>query len=188
EQELVKKIEVLSVRSDSDYNDPYIKLINVSNKNGYKATVEIDVQKKNGSVKREKVQVNPNSKNDLYILSGERELYQGYVIAGIDCTPSNESIELESGKLIYIDEVIGGLDDDTLKRYQIRETIRTHLDRELKLIHQGIKVLTLFFIDKVENYRIYPEEGEWQKGKYAKMFEEEYEKLIKLPKYKTLFE
>src|SRR5699024_2298708 len=87
EQELVKKIEVLSIRSDADFNDPYIKLINVSNKNGYKAIVEMDVQKKNGSVKRERKQVDPNSKNDLYLLSGERDLYQGYVIAGIDCNP-----------------------------------------------------------------------------------------------------
>lgn len=188
EQELVKKIEVLSVHSDDDFNDPYIKLISVSNKNGYKATVEIDVLKKNGSVKRERKQVDPNSKNDFYLLSGERELYQGYVVAGIDCTPNNELIEFESGKLLYVGDVIGGLDDDTLKRYQIRETIRTHLDRELNLVNQGIKVLTLFFIDKVENYRVYPEEGGWEKGKYAVMFEEEYENLIRLPKYRTLFE
>ncbi|HLQ98545.1 MAG TPA: type III restriction endonuclease subunit R, partial [Candidatus Dormibacteraeota bacterium] len=188
EQELVKKIEVLSIHSDADFNDPYIKLINVSNKNGYKATVEMDVQKKNGSVKRERKQVDPNSKNDLYLLSGERDLYQGYVIAGIDCNPGNESIEFESGRLLHVGEIIGGLDDNTLKRYQIRETIRTHLDRELQLVHQGIKVLTLFFIDKVENYRIYPDEGDWEKGKYAIMFEEEYDKLIRQPKYQTLFE
>ncbi len=187
EQELVKKIEVLSVRSDDDFNDPYIKLLNVSNKSGYKATVEMDVLKKNGTVKREKKQVDPNSKNGLYLLSGERDVYKGYVIAGIDCNPNNESVEFESGKLLYVGDVIGGLDDATLKRYQIRETIRTHLDRELKLVHQGIKVLTLFFIDKVENYRIYLEAGEWQRGKYAVMFEEEYENLIRLPKYKTLF-
>src|SRR5699024_424653 len=188
EQELVKKIEVLSIHSDADFNDPYIKLINVSNKNGYKATVEMDVQKKNGSVKRERKQVDPNSKNDLYLLSGKRDLYQGYVIAGIDCNPGNESIEFESGRLLHVGEIIGGLDDNTLKRYQIRETIRTHLDRELQLVHQGIKVLTLFFIDKVENYRIYPDEGDWEKGKYAIMFEEEYDKLIRQPKYQTLFE
>jgi type III restriction enzyme len=62
------------------------------------------------------------------------------------------------------------------------------LDKELKLVHKGIKVLSLFFIDKVENYRIYPKGRPWQKGKYAVMFEEEYSKLIKLDKYRTLFE
>ena len=84
--------------------------------------------------------------------------------------------------------VIGGLDDDQLKRLQIRETIRAHLDKELSLVHKGIKVLSLFFIDRVENYRLYPKDAPYEKGKYALMFEEEYENLIKLPKYHTLFE
>lgn len=187
EKKLVKKIEVLSVNSDEDHNDPYIKLISVSNKNGYKATVEIDEKKKNGTVKRVKKEINPNTKNDLYLLSGERDLYKGYVVEGIDCYPGNESVEFTNGKVLRLGEVIGGMDDDLLKRYQIREAIRTHLEKERRLVHKGIKVLTLFFIDKVENYRIYPKGQPWQKGKYAKMFEEEYEKLINLPKYQSLW-
>lgn len=187
EQKLVKKIEVLSVNSDDDYNDPYIKLISVSNKNGYKATVEIDEQKKNGKVTRVKKEINPNGKSNLFLLSGERDLYQGYIVEGIDCYPGNESVEFTNGKILKLGGVIGGIDDDLLKRYQIREAIRTHLDKDLKLVNQGIKVLTLFFIDKVENYRIYPKGEPWKKGKYAIMFEEEYADLIKLPKYHTLF-
>lgn len=188
EKKLVKKIEVLSVNSDDDYNDPYIKLLSVSNKNGYKATVEIDEKKKNGSVTRVKKEINPNNKNNLYLLSGERELYHGYIVEGIDCYPGNEMVEFENGKVLKLGESIGGIDDDLLKRYQIREAIRTHLDKEKRLVHQGIKVLTLFFIDKVENYRVYPKGQPWQKGKYAEIFEEEYTALIKLPKYRSLFE
>lgn len=187
EQKLVKKIEVLSVNSDDDFNDPYIKLVNVSNKSGYKATVEIDEKKKNGIVTRVKKELTPNSKNNLYLLSGERELYRGYIVEGIDCYPGNEMVEFENGKVLKLGESIGGIDDDLLKRYQIREAIRTHLDKELKLVIKGIKVLSLFFIDKVENYRIYPKGEPWQKGKYAMMFEEEYADLIKRSKYQTLF-
>lgn len=188
EQKLVKKIEVLSVNSDDDFNDPYIKLTSVSNKNGYKATIEIDEKKKNGTVARVKKEINPNSKNNLYLLSGEREHYQGYILEGIDCFPGNESIEFANGKVLKLGESIGGIDDDLLKRYQIREAIKAHLDKELRLVPKGIKVLSLFFIDKVENYRLYPKGQPWQKGKYAIMFEEEYTNLIKLPKYHSLFE
>lgn len=187
DQRLVKKIEVLSVNSDDDYNDPYIKLISVSNKSGYKATIELDEKKKNGNVTRVRKQIDPNKKNNLFLLSGERDLYQGYVVAGIDCFPGNESIEFENGKVLGLGGVIGGMDDNLLKRYQIRETIRTHLDKELKLVHKGIKVLSLFFIDKVANYRIYNDDGTWSHGRYAQMFEEEYISLIKHQKYHTLF-
>lgn len=187
EQRLVKKIEVLSVQSEEDHNEPYIKLLNVSNKNGYQATIEIDVRQKNGVVKRVRRKVNPASRNNLYTISGERDVYQGYVIAGIDCQPGNESIEFENGRILRVGGVIGDIDDDTLTRYQIRETIRAHLDKELILVPKGIKVLSLFFIDKVANYRLYPANEPPQKGKYAKMFEEEYDKLIQLPKYRPLF-
>ncbi|WP_318617089.1 type III restriction-modification system endonuclease [Sporosarcina sp. YIM B06819] len=188
EQDLVKKIEVLSVTSEDDHNDPYLKLVSVSNAGGYKAKVEIDEQKKNGTVKRVVKEINPGSKNNLFTISGERELYKGYILEGINAEPGNESIEFSNGKYLKIGGVIGGLDDEQLKRLQIRESIRTHLDKELSLIHKGIKVLSLFFIDRVENYRLYPEGSQSEKGKYALIFEEEYSELIKLPKYHTLFE
>ena len=188
EQKLVKKIEVLSVTSEDDHNDPYIKLVSVTNKNGYKAKIEIDEQKKNGTVKRVVKEMNPGNKNNLYTLSGERELYNGYILEGINADLANESIEFANGKYLKVGGVIGGLDDDLLKRLQIREAIRAHLDKELSLVHKGIKVLSLFFIDRVENYRLYPEGTAWEKGKYAVIFEEEYSELIKLPKYHTLFE
>ncbi|WP_079710198.1 type III restriction-modification system endonuclease [Paraliobacillus ryukyuensis] len=187
EQRLVKKIEVLSVKPEDDFNDPYIKLKSVSNKNGYQATLEMDVQQKNGVVKRKNIKVDPNKRSDLYVLSGERDIYKGYYVEGIDCLPGNESVEFEGKPPLYLGESIGEMNDSILKRYQIRETIRAHLDKELQLMHKGIKVLSLFFIDKVANYRIYNDDGSWSHGTYAEIFEEEYLNLIKSQKYQTLF-
>ena len=76
------------------------------------------------------------------------------------------------------------MNDDDFKRLQIRRTIEEHLDKELRLRPQGIKVLSLFFIDKVANYRDYDEKGNPRPGKYAVMFGEEYTKQIRKPKYR----
>ena len=84
-------------------------------------------------------------------------------------------------------QAIGDVDNDALKRLMIRRTIEEHLDKELRLRPQGIKVLSLFFIDVVEYYRSYNADGAQVKGKYALMFEEEYRKAAAMPKYHTLF-
>jgi type III restriction enzyme len=177
---LVKKIEVMSVRSEQSFNLPYIKLVEV--KEG-KAKIELDVESR-GIVKRKTKTVKYG--DDLYDISGERELYRGYIVEQIDWTKGNESIEV-NGHYLRVGDVIGDIDDDTIKRYQIRKTIEEHLDKELRLRHRGIKVLSLFFIDKVAHYRDYDKDGNPIKGKYAIMFEEEYKKLIQKPKYRILF-
>lgn len=179
-ERLVKKIEVMSIRSEESFNQPYIKLVEVKER---KAKIELDVETK-GNVKRTTKTVKYG--DDLFDISGERELYRNYIIEQIDWTPGNESIEV-GGYLLKIGDAIGDIDDDTIKRYQIRQTIEEHLDKELRLNPRGIKVLSLFFIDKVANYRDYDKDGNPIKGKYALMFEEEYKKLIKKPKYHTLF-
>src|SRR5690606_34857946 len=78
---------------------------------------------------------------------------------------------------------------DEIKRLMIRRTIKEHLDKELTFAanKQPIKVLSLFFIDSVEHYRQYDEDGNVVKGKYAVMFEEEYSKLAKSNDYQSLF-
>ncbi len=179
QQGLVKKIEVLSVRSEEQFNLPYVKLIDVKEK---KATVELDVQSR-GTIKRTTRVVRFG--DDLYDISGEREIYRNYRIEQLDWSEGNESIEV-NGHLLHIGESIGDIDDDLIKRYMIRKTIEEHLDKELKLVPRGIKVLSLFFIDRVAHYRDYDQDGNPIKGKYAQMFEEEYLKVIKKPKYRTL--
>lgn len=180
-EKLVKKIEVMSIRSEESFNVPYIKLVEVKER---KAKIELDVETR-GKVKRQTKTVKYG--DDLYDISGEREIYRNFIIEQIDWTEGNESIEV-NGNLLRIGDTIGDIDDDTIKRYQIHQTIEEHLDKELRLNHRGIKVLSLFFIDKVANYRDYDSNGNPTKGKYAIMFEEEYKKLIQKPKYQTLFE
>lgn len=179
---LVKQICVSSVSAENDFNKPYIRLLEVSQKDGFKAKVQIDVKAKDGKVARKTVTVKPNS--DLYVLSGEREFYDGYTVSGIDCTPGRECIEFANTEILKLGQAIGDIDDALIKREQIRKTIEIHLDKELMLNQRGIKVLSLFFIDKVEKYRT--EDGGM--GIYAQMFEECYNELINRPKYAELKE
>ncbi len=177
---LVKQICVSSNQVAGSFNKPYIRLISVSNENGFKAKIEMDVQGKNGKVARKALTVKPGA--DLYLLSGERELYDGYAIAGIDCTPGFESIEFISSETLQVGHAIGDIDENIIKRAQIRRTIEAHLEKELRYTGMGIKVLSLFFIDEVKKYRTM--EGE--KGVYAQMFEECYTELMALPKFAAL--
>lgn len=186
-RQLVKQIEVAEFKVEDSSNKAYIKLVSVDNKKSpITAKVEMDVMK-GGSVSRKKVTVKQGT--DLFEASGGRDIYSGYIINDIYCEAGAEYIDFTSKpEIIELGQTIGGVDEDEHKRLQIRKTIEEHLDKELRLTQRGIKVLSLFFIDKVANYRWYDQEGNVQKGKYALMFEEEYHNMIKKPKYKTLFE
>lgn len=177
---LVKQISVSSNQVFGDFNKPYIKLISVSQENGFKAKIEIDVLGKTGTVARKTITVKPNS--DLFVLSGERELYDGYSLAGLDCTPSQEGIEFTNTEILRLGKSIGDIDENIVKRAQIRRTIETHMEKELRYYEKGIKVLSLFFIDEVKKYRT--EDG--GKGIYAQMFEECYHELLSTPKFANL--
>lgn len=180
EMGLVKQICVSSNSVANDFNKPYIKLLSVSNDNGFKAKIEMDVQGKNGAVSRKTVTVKPN--DDLYLLSGKRDLYDGYSVSGIDCTPENEMIEFSNTEFVRLGKAIGSIDENIIKEAQIKRTIQFHLDKELRYTEKGIKVLSLFFIDEVKKYR--GTDGE--KGIYAEMFERCYNELINQPKYAEL--
>jgi len=108
--------------------------------------------------------------DDIHQKSGGLEQYQGYTIKNIDAT--RELAEIGLGIELRVGQPQGDMTDETLRRIQIRETIGAHLATERRLFLRGIKVLSLFFIDSVANYRLY--EGEETRGKYAQMFEEEY--------------
>ena len=179
---LVKQIVVSSNTVENDHNKPYIALKSVSNEGGYKAKIEIDVLGKGGTVTRKTVTAKPN--DDLFVLSGGRELYEGYSIAGIDCAPGRELIEFSDTSTLKKGESIGAVDESIIKRAQIFRTIEAHLEKELRFLQAGkdIKVLSLFFIDKVENYRTI--EGE--KGVYAEMFESCYTELLSRDKFAPL--
>ena len=185
ERKLVKQIEVASLEVEGGHNKGYVKLLSTSNKKGsFSAKVELDVQRTT-SVSRESVTVKPG--DDLQQVTG-RAVYADFLVQNIGCKTGEEYLELSNlENPLRPGEAIGDVDGDALKRLMIRRTIEEHLDKELRLRPQGIKVLSLFFIDVVEHYRSYAADGSQVKGKYAVMFEEEYRKAAAKPKYRTLF-
>jgi len=187
ERKLVKQIEVAGIEVEDGFNRAYVKLMEVDNRHGgVRARIELDLVQPGGTVARAAKWV--RSGDDLLDLSRGRSVYDGYIIEDIDCTLGNEYISFTSKpEIVRLNESIGQVDADHYKRLQIRKTVQTHLEKELLLRPRGIKVLSLFFIDRVANYRGYDEQGNAAPGKYARMFEEEYRAEIKKPKYDSLF-
>lgn len=187
EQKLVKQIEVASAGVEGGHNKPYLRLLSASNKRGaITARVELDMQR-GTQVNRQEVTVQDG--DDLEQVTG-RAVYANCLVGEIICAKDRESVELRvpgGEHWLHIGQAFGGVDDEALKRQMIRRTIKEHLDKELRLRPQGIKVLSLFFIDHVAYYRQYDADGHLQKGKYAVIFEEEYRRLIHHPDYQTLF-
>ncbi len=186
ERKLVKQIEVAGITVADSHNNAYVKLLKVDNKNGVSAQIEYDAIER-GQIKRQKKKVKTGT--DLVALSGGRDVYDGYIIGDIYCAESEEYISFTgTDETVPLGQAIGEVDQDQYKRLQIRKTVEEHLNKELRLRPKGIKVLSLLFIDRVANYRSYDADGNSVKGKYAEMFEEEYSRAVKKPKYKTLFE
>ena len=183
EKKLVKQIEVATVGLSQNSNTEYIKVTSItSGKKGIKAKIEID-KKKKSTVKRTEISI---EHGDILSEKAKRDIYDGYIVNEItynEADPSKSFIDFGKVRLT-VGQVNGGQDPDVIKRAQIRKTIQEHFEKQLALKAKGIKVLSLFFIDRVANYRTYdPETGEAKKGKYALMFEEEYNALIKSGKY-----
>lgn len=179
---LVKQIEVDSVVSENDFNSPYLQLENITrNGNAINAKIKIDVATENG-INRKSVTANVKN-HDLYKLSNKNEKYDGLKIYEIDF--GNEQIELSNGIVLKKGETQGGMNDEIM-RFMIGKTVEEHLKKEKSYKDKGIKVLSLFFIDKVKNYREYDSEGNPLKGKFAQWFEEIYQKEISKPVYKGL--
>lgn len=180
---LVKRIEVASVRSDENFNDAYVKLLSTDNTNGIRARVEIHKEGPSGP-KAAKLWVKQG--DDLFVKSDEREAYRnGYIVQNIDCTPGSEYVEFNQGRFLELGQEAGGQADDIMKA-QVYETVEQHLKKERALKGKGIKVLSLFFIDKVANYRIYNYDGTTSLGKIGQWFEEAYRELTARPIYKGL--
>lgn len=174
---LVKKIAVKGItESGSTATDSYIYLEDVNlSKSDPTATLQFEVKLASGTVKKKSriVKIGDN----LYDRSGELEEYKnGFVVKQID--KRDNSVEFLNGIKLFAGDVIGAVDEDQLRRIQIRETILSHIQRERQLFYKGIKVLSLFFIDEVANYREYDAANQPVNGKYAAMFEEEYEDIL----------
>lgn len=185
EQNLVKEIEVASIETIDNHNNAYLKLISVDNsKSPITAKIEIEVKKGN-DVERKIVTVRQG--DSLYTLSGRRAVYEDYDVKDINAKVGAECVEFTVKDPIYLGEARGSADDDLIKRLQIRKTIEEHLEKEITLRKKGIKVLSLFFIDKVVNYRIYDNNGNYSNGKFAAWFEEEFIRVASRKKYSEHF-
>ena len=176
---LVKKIEVMGVEQ-----------VGTTATNGYLHLEAIVLSKKKGEAPRARISFDATSRVglrtatrtvdegfDLYAESGEIEAYRdGFTIERIDGVKG--CIRLSSGQEVYEGQAIGAVSEEAIRRIQIRATIQKHFEREKQLFHQDIKVLSLFFIDAVDKYRVYEAGGEVSKGRWAEIFEEEYVSVL----------
>ncbi len=181
-QKLVKKIAVrgISVKGLSGTNAYlYVGGVQVSTSKPPTAKVELEIKQTNG-IKR--VHRNLGRNDNLYELSGGMDQYKGFVISDIDAL--KDTVSFTNGVELQAGEATGDVNEMALRRIQIREAIRAHFEKEQVLFRQGIKVLTLFFIDEVAKYRQYDENCE-QPGEYAQIFEEEYQ--LQMEEMLTMF-
>ena len=188
ERKLVKQIEVASATVEDAYNKPYVRLLSTDNRRGtVSARVELDVES-GGKVRRQQKTL---MDGDDLEQTTDRAVYRDCRVGEIRAERGNEFVELRvpgGERYLRPGESCGDVDSDAVAREMIRRTIREHLDKEKRLRPQGIKVLTLFFIDVVSRYRQYDQDGHPIKGEYALMFEEEYRHFANHPDYRTLFQ
>lgn len=185
-QKLVKKINVKGIEVLHDKSeDTYLFLdsVDISTKHDPIANLEIEVKSSSG-VSRKLMKIKAG--DDLYTKSGELQQYKGYKVSEIDGRYEDyDKVYFTNGKMIQVGQAKGNVEQEYIVRIQIRETIKSHLEKEKELYKKGIKVLSLFFIDEVAKYKYY-EDSQALKGEYAKIFEEEYNKAI--TEYITLFD
>ncbi len=184
---LVKKIEVDSVIEKNSLNDAFVELVSIkSSKNTISIKLKIDVNTKDG-INRKLVSIKKSPKktsvSDLYKLSNEREVYKdGFIVDAVDI--AGQSITFSNGMAIRVGQTQGGMTDEIMK-FQIKNTVQNHFEVEKRLKDKNIKVLSLFFIDRVANYRNYDKSTE-KKGKFADWFEEAFNEINRKRDYKGL--
>lgn len=186
QQGLVKGICVDSVLAQADLNGAYVRLDSTKmgkTPGSITARLTIDVRQKDGSQKRKAVTVRTH--DSLFDKSGENSDYEaGWIVSNISAADGDEWIEFQNGEWLEKGEAVGDVADEAVKRAQIRRTIEDHLQRQLELAPRGIKVLSLFFIDKVEKYRLY---DPVRNGEYAEMFEQEYADAVASPRWQKKY-
>lgn len=180
---LVKQIEVDSVVAKHDSSGVFISVDAFKTaRQSVTARLTIFVNERSGVKKK---QVTAKTGDDLYQLSGGWDIYKdGYVINELDAEKG--SIAFSGGNVVYRGSAVGGLTDQILKE-MIDATVENHFKKEKVLSAKGIKVLSVFFIDRVANYRSYDEQGNAIKGKFALWFEESFAKWQQAPAYRSLY-
>lgn len=175
-QKLVKKIAVKAIEQTGTTGTQgylYLQEIIPQKTGAPKAKIEFEV-KTQSSVKRKlKVVEEPF---DLYAESGNLSAYKGMTLSHFDARENK--LQVGVTQELHVGEVIGEVDESSIRRIQIRETIKSHIEKESKLYNRRIKVLSLFFIDEVAKYKQYDEHNDAYNGEYAQIFEEEYRNQV----------
>lgn len=176
-EQLVKRIqvqgfEVRNLKGTSKYM--YIDGIVLSPNHAPEVRIELECKRKDGSIRRE---IRKFGVNDSLAAASGLAQYNDFVITDIN-PRGRGSVTFLNGDTLYCGEVVGDTNEEAMQRVQIRQTIIAHLQKENELFNRGIKCLSLFFIDEVSHYRLYDDEGNEVKGKFQKIFEEEYARII----------
>lgn len=172
-EKLVKKIAVrgISVKGLAGTNAYlYLESIEIS-KQAPLALIEMEVRSAGGNIKRVVKRIGKG--RDLFVESNELDEYKGYVVSQIDAR--SNTVEFANGVVLTAGEAVGDITESVLRRMQIREAIKAHFEKESELFPRRVKVLSLFFIDEVAKYRDYSQPDE--QGEYARIFQEEYERI-----------
>ncbi len=173
---IVKKIEVkgFELKNLSGTNRyMYLETIVIDQKKPPRARLEFEVKRSDG-IKREIRYMEVG--DSLYTASNELEEYKGIAITEVD--PIQSVVTFSNGDSLVTGEASGNVNEDDIRRIQIRETIASHFDKEEKLFRQEIKCLSLFFIDEVAKYRQYDDDGNELISEYGRIFEEEYNAVL----------
>lgn len=175
----VKGFELKNFRGTDEYL--YLDEIILSPNKPPKARLHLEIKYKQ-SINREARLVEEG--DNLFHLSKEMEQYKGYTVSSIN--PITDSVSFTNGEVIRKGDVVGDISEKDMRRIQIRETIKSHFEKEANLYKQGIKTLSLFFIDEVAKYRQYDEDDNEILGEYGQVFQEEYMDLLQT--YRTILD
>lgn len=175
-QKLVKKIAVKAIEQTGTTGTQgylYLQEIIPQKTGAPKAKIEFEVKTQSGVKRKLKVVEEPF---DLYAESGSLSAYKGMTLSHFDARENK--VQVGVTQELHVGEVIGQVDESSIRRIQIRETIKSHIEKESKLYNRRIKVLSLFFIDEVAKYKQYDENNDAYNGEYAQIFEEEYRNQV----------
>lgn len=176
-QKLVKKIAVKAIEQAGTTGTQgylYLQELLLQKSGTPKAKIEFEVRTQSGVKRKTRIVEEPF---DLYAESGNLSSYQSMTLSQFNAR--DNKIQVGATQELYVGEVMGEVDESSMRRIQIRETIKSHLEKESRLYNRGIKVLSLFFIDEVAKYKQYDAQNNPYNGEYAQIFEEEYESQVR---------
>ncbi|HEX8429549.1 DEAD/DEAH box helicase, partial [Hymenobacter sp.] len=178
---LVKQIVVDGITGAADHNAAFVELkALVPGKLTIAAKLAFFQNSKTGVVQVEK-RVKPG--DDLFTLSNGRDAYrEGFVVNEINAAGQ---VRFSGGLMVHLGASAGGQHEEVM-RFQVQQTVLHHFRRVRQLQPRGIKVLSLFFIDQVVNYRGITEAGQPQLGKLGVWFEDAFHQYASQPEYQGL--